>query len=785
LKINKNADLGKLPWLLLWFLGWLIPLNVQAIGESGKISSIEVRGNKRIEAAAIRSKIKTQVGSVFSTDTIREDIRSIFSLGFFDDVEVYQDQTPGGIALSYEVVEKPIIAKLEYKGLDALDKDDIKDQILVKEYEVLDRHKLNQTVEKLNAKYEEKGYYLAETRYDVVVNDKKNEATVTFTIEENDKIQVKLINIIGAKVVPPEDLKKVMQTREGSFFSWLTGSGAYREAVFERDIQGLGYYYGTLGYVRARFGKPEVSVSPDKKWIYITFFVDEGQQYNVGKVDFSGDLLFTRQELLDELKLIPGETFNTETLRRETLKYTDKYGDLGYAFANVVPQPVIHDDTRTVDVTFEVDRGERVFIGQINVTGNTRTKDKVIRRELKITEGELYNGTKKRESKDNVTRLGFFDSVEFHQSTSKKASNVVDIEIKVKERSTGQLVIGAGYASGDIGFTAQAQLSQNNFLGSGQVASLSAQVLTGRRFYEFNLGFQEPYVGYSNWSLGGDIYQLKRNVFTLPVVNTFEETKTGFDIKLGHPVLEFTNLFLTYKLEQSYVPESSIIDRSIIDVKQVNGTASSVTGSIVYDKRDDRFDPREGHYWSLSSEYAGLGGSRKFLRSIAGFKFFHPLVLDFIFRMNLRGANILSVGDEDVPINERFIQGGLFTLRGYDYLSIGPQATLSLDPRNLSEAAITNNVAGKQIVIGGHNEVLFNAEVEFPLLKEARIRGVLFFDAGNSFDGGLFSQVPMLYSNFGWGFRWFTPIGPLRFEFGYPIVNGGTPKFYFTIGPPF
>lgn len=764
----------------------LLPISSQLKAAAGNIiADISIVGNKKIETAAIRSKIKSQVGTPLSKDLVRSDIRTIFSLGFFENVEASEEPALEGIRLTFEVKEKPTLSSIDYKGLSALDKDDIKDQILVKEYEVLDIHKLNQTVEKLTQKYEEKGYYLADIRYEIIPDPSRNEAKVIFQIEENDKIQVRRINIVGNKVVPSEDLKGVMQTKEGGAFSWITGSGSYREAVFERDIAALTFYYGTLGYVRARFGKPEVSVSADKKWIFITFFVEEGQQYFVGKIDFSGDLLYSRAELVEELKLIQGEAFNTDILRRETLRYTEKYSDLGYAFANVVPQPVIHDDIRTVDVTFDVDRGERVFIGEITVTGNSRTKDKVLRRELTIHEGELFNGTKKRESREAVIRLGYFDSVEFHQTTSKRAPNLVDIEIRVKERSTGQLMIGAGYATGNIGFTAQAQLSQNNFLGNGQIASLSANIQTGRKYYQYELSFQEPYVGYSLWSAGGDLYQLRREILAIGDVITFDETKTGLKINMGHPIREFTNLYLSYKLESSYVPEGSIVDRSLIPKESVNGIGSSITTSLVYDKRDDRLDPREGHYWNLSGEFAGVGGDRRYLKSRGTFKFFNPIVWDFVFRANVTGANISAVGGSSVPINELFIQGGLFSLRGYEFLSVGPKRNLSTNENDLSERAKAAGVAGKEIVYGGHNEVLLNTEVEFPLLKEAKIRGVIFFDAGNAFDGWFANQKPVLYANIGWGFRWFTPIGPLRFEFGYPIVNTGAPKFYFTIGPPF
>ncbi len=767
------------------------------------IKAIEVHGNRKIEKPAVIQKIRSAVGTPLNRDILREDIRTIFSSGFFESVEASEDDFEGGIKLIFEVKEKAIVSTIEYKGLDALDKDDIKDQIQVKEFEVVDLQKIKATVEKLQNKYEEKGYYLADIRYEIVPDTSRNEAKIIFNIEENDKIQVKKINIIGAKKVLADDLKSVMQTKEGGPFSFISGSGAYREAVFERDIAAMGFYYGTMGYVRARFGKPEVTVSPDKKYIYITFSVEEGEQYFVGKVDFAGDLLYRRDELAADSALITGEVFNTETLRRETLKYTEKYSDLGYAFANVVPQPMIHDDTKTVDVTYEVERGERVFIGKIVVTSNTRTKDKVVRRELTIREGELFSGSKKRTSRENVMRLGFFDSVEFHQTTSKTDPNVVDVEVRVKERSTGQLVIGAGYATGDVGFTAHAQLSQNNFLGNGQVASFSAEMRTGQSFYQFNLNVQEPYVGSTLWSLGGDLYQIRREIYAISSVPTFSETRTGTGIKLGHPIVEYTNLYLNYKYEHSYVPSPSIIDQTLISFESVNGYTSSSTASIVFDKRDDRYDPRSGYYWSLSNEFAGLGGDRHFNKSSLNIKFFYPLFWDFIFRVNVVGGSVSSTrSDEEVPVTELYTLGGLGNLRGYDFARVGPKRIIGegltadsplLGDRARFKPAVPPNTVnqtslkGSEFVYGGHNQAFLQTEIEFPILKEARLRGVLFFDAGNAWDD--FNNIPdnrrKLYMDVGWGLRWFTPIGPLRFEFGYPIVNSGSPIFQFSIGPAF
>lgn len=796
-------------------MGLILFVGYGAYAKDAVVKAIEIRGNRKIEKPAILQKVRTSVGNALNKEILREDIKSIFQLGFFDSVNASQDDVDGGIKVIFDVKEKPIVASIEYQGLDALDKDDIKDQIQVKEYEVLDLQKLKATVEKLQSKYEEKGYYLADIRYEIVPDEARNESKIIFHIEENDKIQVKKISILGAKKIPVEDLKAVMQTKEGGAFSWLSGSGAYREAVFERDIATMGFYYGTFGYVRARFGKPEVTVSPDKKYIYITFSVEEGEQYFVGKVDFGGDLLYPRQELVSESKLITGEVFNTETLRRETLKYTDKYSDLGYAFANVVPQPMIHDDTRTVDVTYEVERGERVFIGKIVVTSNTRTKDKVVRRELSIHEGELFSGSKKRDSRENVMRLGYFDSVEFHQTTSKTDPNVVDIEVRVKERSTGQLVIGAGYATGNVGFTAHAQLSQNNFLGNGQIASFSAEMRTGQKFYQFNLNFQEPYVGSTLWSLGGDLYQTRRDIFSFSSTPTFSETRTGAGVKLGHPIIDYTSLFLNYKFENAYVPSDTIIDQTLIPFDSVNGYTSSATASVVFDKRDDRYDPRSGYYWSIANEYAGLGGDRYYNKVSANFKFFYPIFSDLVFRLNVVGGTVKSTRtDRSVPVTELYFLGGLGNLRGYKAGFVGPTRIIGEGiakdspllgdgarykaPREKSAEEPNGypgqaGLKGEKFVFGGHNQAFAQAELEFPILKEARLRGVFFFDAGNAWDD--LSNLPndrrLVYADFGWGFRWFTPIGPLRFEFGYPIVTtdsgikSGSPEFQFSIGQSF
>lgn len=299
-----------------------------------------------------------------------------------------------------------------------------------------------------------------------------------------------------------------MGTIEGGFFSFMSGSGSYKQDAFDRDMMILRMLYFNDGYVQVKIDRPQVYVTPDKKNIYITIRIDEGEQFDVGDVDFSGDLLFSRQELADSIQINKQKVFSYDTLQKDLGELQAKYGDLGYAFANVIPRTRINEKDRKVDITFEFDKGNKVYFGQINVLGNSKTRDKVLRRELKIKEGELYNETRRRKSLENIQRLGFFDEVNFKTSTPPEKPDQLNIDIVVKERNTGSIQLGAGYGSA-TGFTLQGQVNQANFLGRGQKMGAGLSLSRDVNIYNFN--FTEPYFNDTDWSLGGDLYQSQTN----------------------------------------------------------------------------------------------------------------------------------------------------------------------------------------------------------------------------------------------------------------------------------
>ena len=430
---------------------------------SAPISEVVITGNKKIEKDAILARLKSKVGEPYSEDLVHEDVISIFKLGYFYDIQVDKENTAKGIKLTYKIVEKPSIVEITFHGNDELSESDLKDAIDLKPYQIQDISKIQKAQEKLQKLYEDKGFFLAKVgfRFEQVGND-GDRVRLVFEIEENDKVKVKTINFIGNRKLSDSELKAVMQTREQGPLSFISGSGAYKQDAFDRDMQILQYLYFNKGYVQVKISKPIVTVSPDKKGIYIAIRIEEGEQFDVGDVEFQGDLLFSNQELFDTIKIDKNKVFVAQTLQEDVSALTAKYGDLGYAYANPIPLTTLREKDRKVDIVFKIEKGNKVYFGKFNMIGNSRTRDKVIRREFEIQEGELYNETRKRESIANIKRLGFFDDVTFNPKTPENNPDVMDLDVNVTERNTGSLQIGAGYSS----------YSKANFYGNIQQANL-------------------------------------------------------------------------------------------------------------------------------------------------------------------------------------------------------------------------------------------------------------------------------------------------------------------------
>lgn len=750
---------------------------------SGKIVQIKIEGQKKIETEAIRSKLVTKVGALYEEARLREDVQNLFETGFFYDVEILRQQISEGIQLVYKVTEKPTIAEIVFVGNDEIEEKDLKEAAGIKAYEMLNFQRIGEAVEKLQKLYEDKGFFLANVKYELTDIKVGETQRLTFKILENEKVVVRKITILGNKNIASGKIKSILNTKEGDFFSFMGGGNSFRQEAFDVDMRLLNYMYYNEGYLQVKIDRPQVYVSPDKRSLFITIRLEEGLQYDVGKVDFEGDMLFPEADLRKSIEIDDSKIFVYEKMQKDLQKLTEKYGDLGYAFTNVIPKIRPNDKDRKVDITYEIDKGNKVYFGKINVIGNTKTRDKVVRRELKILEGELYNETNKRESLEGVKRLGYFDEVHFNTSTPEENQELINIDIVVKERNTGTLQLGAGYSSFS-GMVIQGQVNQANFLGKGQKLGVILDYSKQRTIFNFN--FTEPYFMDTQWSLGFDAYQRRDD---LP---DYEKIVNGGSVRVGHPLADYLSGYLRYRLDSTEINLKGLPadqDTILYPVNTVNGLTSSMQVTIEYDKRDDRFSPTKGILTSASLEYAGLGGDLRYTLGSTSLRFFNNLFWSVVWRNNLTYRFITSNDpSKDVPFSERFLLGGPYTLRGFDPYAVGKKKRSQVFYDKYI-AANPGDVVGAEAYalrpFGGTQQAFLQSEIEFSLIDEARIKGVFFYDIGGAEDS---LDVGEFRSDVGFGMRWFSPIGPLRFEWGFPLdrrVSERSVVFNFSIGSPF
>lgn len=739
-----------------------------------RVDDIQVIGSKKVEPEAIIEKVSIKRGEFASNYSIREAIKSIYRLKYFDVVEARhlkeapKEGTEGKEKniLQFFVKEKPIINRISFQGNDEVSAEDLKEQIKTREYNILDVTSIKADVAAIQAYYEEKGYYLANVDYEIK-NDERDGVELAFSVREFDKVRVKRIMFLGNSKLDDEELKGFMQTREESLFSPLSGSGNFKEFNFKTDVERLKYLYKTRGYLQVNIGNPSITVSEDKKWIFITIKVTEGPKFDVNNIFYNGELLFTEGEMREKTRLKSGEAYSEETLRQDIQALTEMYQDKGYAFANVLRTLQIVPGENKVDIHYSFEKGEIAYFGKIIIKGNTKTRDKVVRRELKIHEGMMYSGSLLRKSKENVTRLGFFEqqSVIFNTVSPKGSNNILNVEISVKERQTGQISVGAGYSTATKGFF-QASISQNNFRGLGQNLNLNVSLAETQKTY--NLGFTEPYFLDTKWTAGSDIYRTQSGLIT-----SFSSERYGADVRVGYPIFDYTRLFMTLRHETTKVTN---VRNPTVDEDVENGTAASLQMSLRHDQRNNIFEPTDGVYAAASLEYAGLYAEKKWLKASVEGRMYQPVYGDLVFRSRLKVDQLMKTSDRDLPRSEKYQMGGSRNMRGYSFGDIGPQALL-LDEQTDKEAMFN---------LGGLFSVLSTLELEHPLIKEAGLKWVVFYDAGNVFEDSFGEDGDYsLRQDYGFGFRWFSPIGVLRFEFGYPIdpkPNEDGQQFMFDIG---
>jgi outer membrane protein insertion porin family len=743
-----------------------------ASAEGEKLLEVQVQGNRRIESAAVLNVVKFKAGDTLQSDKTDDDIRAIYKLGYFQDVQALVEQSDKGTVLIYNVIEKPIVRDIKFEGNKELSTDKLKEVLEFRQNAIFSSKDLAKSIAKMKKLYGDDGYYLAEITPQI---DKSTatDLTVTFKIVEGLKILISDIRFDGNKTFSDRKLHGIMETKEKWFMSWLTGAGTYKEEVLKNDALLITDFYLNNGYINIKVGEPLVKLNESKTALDVFIGITEGDQYRIGEIGFKGELLEPAEELRKKMKSEPGEIFNRSILRNDISTLTDVYADKGYAFANVNPQTRPDSDKKIVDMTFDMEKNELVYIERINISGNPKTRDKVVRREMRVTESELYSSTGMKRSKQNLMNLGYFE--EANVATAKgSAGNKLNVNVDVKEKPTGTFSIGGGYSSLD-GFIAQGSIQQSNFLGLGLKANISASI--GGNSQTYSVGVLDPHFLDSKWSLGADVYRSERDYID------YSRRLLGGDIKAGYPINDEIGTFFMYKYEikDIYNPTPAYQTLNFQDKDYYpigTTTTSAIFGSITRNTTDYRLDPSTGMINSLAIDFAGVGGDNRFARYTTDHNWFHPIYKKLIFATRLTLGYIQEVG-QPVPIDERFYLGGIYSLRGYKARTVAPyKSQLTKD--------LNGNLYGEQVYLGGDKEIFGSTELTFPLLQDVGLKGVMFFDYGNSFVKNR-DLVKTMQMSYGGGIRWASPIGPLRLEYGIPVnpradIDSKSGRFEFSIG---
>ena len=792
-----------------------------------RVADIRIRGNRRIEADAIRARIATQPGDRLSPARVAEDVRAIHELGFFDNIRVFTEVGPAGRVLIFEVEENPVVRQITIAGNEEVEAERIKEQLNLSTGSSLDIPLLIENRERIAALYRAEGFYLAVVRYEIETLP-TDAVAIHFDVEEGERLKLREIRFEGNEHFDDDELLAGLQTRPWRFWYHVTrflrkGDGSYAEPVFHQDLQAIRKKYADAGYLRADVGEPEVH--PDEEGLTITVAIDEGARFKVGQLEARGDPSLDIAALGEELALPEDEWFNRSHLTADVDRLTARYTNRGFYRAEVEPLTEVDEANGIVDVVFEVDKGPLYFVRQIDVAGNTRSVDSVIRREMQLVEGELYSARAIALSERRLRRLGYFDEVNFETRPTDHADQI-DLEVRVAEKPTGSLSFGAGFSSRDR-FVISGNLSQNNLFGRGYRVSLAAEY--GRRRTNFNGTVADPRFLDSEYGVAMTLFQRKLDF------NNFDEKRLGLDLSANRSLDAASNTrgALRYEFSSREIDLTSNLVASSPVLRQFAQDATStsrVSLSVSSDTRDDAILATEGHQLAATLSGAGLGGFTKFLR-LEAFGAYHmrppswlplprrdrssfyfsaragyTLSFNSVDDFDLRGGDVcsndelcpLSQIDRDLtlPVSDRYFMGGLgaLRLRGYRARSVGPRRAelrragddlYVTRRRNTTDGSCTrtegcNSLSDKDTddfdeledteVVGGSQFISLSAEYRFPVSEELGLVGILFFDAGNAFaEDELMFDVSKWRFGTGLGALWFSPFGPLQVFWGIPL----------------
>jgi outer membrane protein insertion porin family len=737
--------------LFLVLLILLINISAYAV----TIDAVKVQGNRRVPAEQILEKA-VKPGETFSLQKIDETIKNLYKTGLYAYIKVDMDLTDK-LVLTYIVKEKPIINKIYFEGNDEIKSEDLLEKIPLKEDKPFDIKSVEASVAEIRNAYEEENYYNVKIKYEI--EDRSNNSIdLVFSIAEGKEAKIRKINFYGVAKERLDDVEDVIQTKTLGLLTWFTGSGKLKSGDLALDKERIRAYYLNHGFLRVKVAKPEVTMSEDKTEIYITFRVEEGFQYYINEVTFTGNVHRTDDELYNIISLKNTSLFSGEKFQNDIDTITTAFTSIGYAFADVSPRTDIDDENRLVNINYQIEESYLVHIASLEIIGNSKTRDRVIRREFDIFPGDIYNSIEIKDSVRHLEMTGHFARVNLVEEPVDV--DKIRLKINVEEQSTGTFTFGAGYSTLD-GITGMAQVQQRNFLGYGYKLNLRLEASQKRTDIVF--GFTNPWLFDRPITVGFDVYNLHRTYYG------YTKDSLGVALRMGHPIIK-RKLYMFYRLAFDDVYMHNM-DSDVSDyIKDQEGRKKtySFTPSLAWNTLNAPLDPSEGNKSRLFFKYAGgfLGGDTHYYKTGLESSQFYPLFWKFVGMIHGEIGYIDSLDSNPIPAEERYRLGGMYSVRGYKYGDISPVDDTGYE-------------------YGGNKMLLFNAEITFPLLLDGQVKGVVFYDAGQAYDNGEDYFSYPLKQSYGGGFRWYSPMGPLRLEYGRkinPEPGSTVDRWDFSIG---